>query len=99
MGLREIEFSSAKLYDSMKSKHHLDSGDHPVSATCQYPVKTVHSLLEIFRHTDYVRCRWIMGQNGALALAQWAEDHGVMLEFIKPGKPTQNAYIERFNRT
>ncbi|SAG78999.1 integrase catalytic subunit [Enterobacter hormaechei] len=35
----------------------------------------------------------------ALALAQWAEEHGVMLEFIKPGKPTQNAFIERFNRT
>ncbi|WP_431225324.1 IS3 family transposase [Serratia sp. L9] len=35
----------------------------------------------------------------SLALAQWAEAHGVMLEFIKPGKPTQNAFIERFNRT
>ncbi len=35
----------------------------------------------------------------SLALAQWAEEHGVMLEFIKPGKPTQNAFIERFNRT
>jgi putative transposase len=35
----------------------------------------------------------------SLALAQWAEDHGVMLEFIKPGKPTQNAFIECFNRT
>ncbi|EHB21076.1 hypothetical protein IOK_09784 [Yersinia enterocolitica subsp. palearctica PhRBD_Ye1] len=23
----------------------------------------------------------------SLALAQWAEDQGVMLEFIKPGKP------------
>ncbi len=34
-----------------------------------------------------------------ISLAQWAEDHGVMLEFIKPGKPTQNAFIERFNRT
>nr|WP_169713492.1 IS3 family transposase [Rouxiella badensis] len=34
----------------------------------------------------------------SLALAQWAEDHGVMLEFIKPGKPTQNAFIGRFNR-
>ena len=33
------------------------------------------------------------------ALAQWAEEHGVQLEFIKPGKPTQNAFIERFNRT
>ncbi len=35
----------------------------------------------------------------SLALAQWAEEHGVQLEFIKPGKPTQNAFIERFNRT
>lgn len=35
----------------------------------------------------------------SLALAQWAEDHSVVLEFIKPGKPTQNAFIERFNRT
>lgn len=35
----------------------------------------------------------------SLTLAQWAEEHGVMLEFIKPDKPTQNAYIERFNRT
>lgn len=34
-----------------------------------------------------------------MPLAQWAEEHGVMLEFIKPGKPTQNAFIERFNRT
>ncbi|GAA6152206.1 hypothetical protein NBRC116587_16250 [Pseudoteredinibacter isoporae] len=33
------------------------------------------------------------------ALAEWAEDHGVELEFIKPGKPTQNSYVERFNRT
>lgn len=35
----------------------------------------------------------------SLTLVQWAEEHGVMLEFIKPGKPTQNAFIERFNRT
>jgi putative transposase len=33
------------------------------------------------------------------ALAEWAENHGIQLEFIKPGKPTQNSYVERFNRT
>jgi len=29
----------------------------------------------------------------------WAEKHGVRLEYIQPGKPQQNAYIERYNRT
>jgi putative transposase len=32
-------------------------------------------------------------------LAAWAEKHKVVLAFIQPGKPAQNAYIERFNRT
>lgn len=35
----------------------------------------------------------------ALALADWAEQHDVTLEFIKPGKPMQNGFIERFNRS
>ncbi|MDM3443283.1 integrase core domain-containing protein, partial [Citrobacter sp. Cb009] len=35
----------------------------------------------------------------SLALAEWAEKHAVKLEFIQPGKPAQNAFIERFNRT
>jgi putative transposase len=33
------------------------------------------------------------------ALELWAETNNVKLDFIKLGTPTQNAYIERFNRT
>ena len=29
----------------------------------------------------------------------WAEKHGVRLEHIQPGRPQQNSYIERYNRT
>ena len=35
----------------------------------------------------------------SVAMADWSERHGIHLEFIKPGKPTQNSYVERFNRT
>lgn len=34
----------------------------------------------------------------SIVLADWAEQHGIKLEFIKPGTPTQNSYVERFNR-
>jgi putative transposase len=30
-------------------------------------------------------------------LGQWAYEHGVRLQFIDPGKPIQNAFIESFN--
>jgi transposase InsO family protein len=31
------------------------------------------------------------------ALDRWAFEHGVALDFIQPGKPTQNAQVESFN--
>jgi len=35
----------------------------------------------------------------SVTLADWADKNDIQLEFIKPGKPTQNSYVERFNRT
>ena len=32
-------------------------------------------------------------------LLRWAEDRGIAIQHIQPGKPQQNAYIERYNRT
>ena len=33
------------------------------------------------------------------ALQEWAELQKIKIEYIQPGKPQQNAYVERFNRT
>ena len=35
----------------------------------------------------------------AQAMAKWASKHQVNLAFIQPGRPTQNAYVERLNGT
>ena len=31
--------------------------------------------------------------------AVWCADRGIALRYIQPGKPNQNAFVERFNRT
>jgi len=33
------------------------------------------------------------------ALQTWAENNQIKIEYIQPGNPQQNAYVERFNRT
>ena len=33
------------------------------------------------------------------AFTSWCGAHGILIDYIEPGKPNQNAYIERFNRS
>ena len=35
----------------------------------------------------------------AETFVEWCADQGIAIHYIQPGKPDQNAYIERFNRS
>jgi putative transposase len=55
-------------------------------------------MLGHYRLPHAIRC-----DNGpeltAQTLVDWCHAHAIQLRYIQPGKPNQNAYIERFNRT
>ena len=38
-------------------------------------------------------------ENISAAIQTWASEAGIAFQYIQPGKPQQNAYVERFNRT
>ncbi len=58
-------------------------------------------LTELLRERG--RPEWIRVDNGpefiSSTLNDWCHSHGIKLQFIQPGKPSQNGFIERFNRT
>jgi len=61
-------------------------------------------MLRVYREITNFRGipRSIRVDNGpeftSKAFATWCKEHAIEIKFIQPGKPTQNAYIERFNR-
>ena len=61
-------------------------------------IRTLEQIIEWRGKPLAIRC-----DNGpeyiSTAVTQWAEKQNIRLEFIQPGKPQQNAYIERYNRT
>lgn len=61
-------------------------------------IRSLERIMEWRGRPDRIRCdngpEYVSG-----ALMAWASRRGVELEFIQPGKPQQNAYIERYNRT
>lgn len=61
----------------------------------------IQTLEEVTREKGMPRV--IRVDNGpefiASTLSDWCRERKITLQFIQPGKPTQNGYIERFNRT
>ncbi|SMR73062.1 Integrase core domain-containing protein, partial [Marinobacterium sediminicola] len=60
--------------------------------------RTLSQLIEWRGKPSHIRC-----DNGPEFISHeftnWARKHDIRIEYIQPGKPQQNAYIERHNRT
>ncbi len=61
-------------------------------------IRTLERIIEWRGKPDAIRCdngpEYIWGQ-----LMNWAKQRRITLQYIQPGKPQQNAYVERYNRT
>jgi putative transposase len=61
-------------------------------------VRVLDQLIALYGRPDAIRI-----DNGpeltSQTLTEWAAARGITLLYIQPGKPVQNAFIERFNRT
>ena len=61
-------------------------------------IRALERVIEWRGKPEAIRC-----DNGpeyiSQQLIEWTNRHQITLLYIQPGKPTQNAYIERFNRT
>ena len=61
-------------------------------------IRALNQIIEWRGKPKAIRCdngpEYISGK-----LIAWAEAQQIRIEYIQPGKPQQNAYVERFNRT
>ena len=61
-------------------------------------IRALNQIIEWRGKPKAIRCdngpEYVSGK-----LIAWAEAQQIRIEYIQPGKPQQNAYVERFNRT
>ncbi len=102
-----LDFMRDTLYDGrvFRTLNVLDQGNREALAIelgFSLPCRRVISLLDelVALHGAPAALRLDNGPEFlALRLTDWAEQRGIVLDFIQPGKPAQNAFIERFNQT
>ncbi len=102
-----LDFMHDTLYDSRRFRtlNALDDGNRQglgievaTSIPSQRAIRVMKQLIELHGKPEAMRL-----DNGteltSHAFVDWAKDQAIELRFIEPGKPNQNAFIERFNRT
>jgi len=102
-----LDFMSDTLYDGrqMRLLTIIDEGNREgleiamgMSLPSRRVVRVLSELVAVYGCPAALRM-----DNGpeftAQPLIEWCAEHRVAMHYIQPGKPDQNAYIERFNRT
>ena len=102
-----IDFMTDTLYDGRRFRtlNVLDEGNREglaIDVGMSLPSVRVIAVLEELVALNGAP-RALRLDNGpeltSIALTRWCAQHLVALHYIQPGKPQQNAYIERFNRS
>jgi putative transposase len=102
-----VDFVHDALYDGRKfrSLNVIDDGNREalgIEVATSIPstraIRVMDQLIEL--HGKPLALRLDNGSElTSHAFTDWAKERNIALRFIQPGKPNQNAYIERFNRT
>jgi putative transposase len=61
-------------------------------------IRSLDRIIEWRGKPDAIRCDNGPEYISAVTVA-WAAKHNIRIDFIQPGQPQQNAYVERYNRT
>jgi putative transposase len=102
-----LDFMRDTLYDGrpFQTLNVIDEGNREAlrievgtSISAARVVRVMNELIEVYGKPAAIRL-----DNGPELTAElftdWAKKHGTQLRFIQPGKPNQNALIERFNKS
>ena len=102
-----IDFMADALYSgrAFRTLNLIDEGNRQVLG-----IEVAHSIpsLRVIRVMEQLielhgKPRALRLDNGpeltAIAFTEWCTTRGIEARFIQPGKPDQNAFIERFNKT
>lgn len=109
-GLNQIwalDFMADSLYSgrAYRTLNIIDEGNRQVlgievaySIPSLRVIRVLQQLIEM-----YGKPRALRLDNGpeltSVAFTEWCAENGIEVRFIQPGKPDQNAFIERFNKT
>jgi putative transposase len=102
-----LDFMHDTLYDGRKFRllNVIDEGNREAlriecgsSIPSSRLLRVMEELIEFYGKPKAIRM-----DNGpemtSAKFVSWAERHGIELRYIQPGKPNQNAFVERFNRS